>query len=254
YAYFARATQWWKRNCRPVAPAGIHPSAVVHESAIVDASATIGPLCVVEEGATIGAHTVLKSRVTIGENCHVGARCLLHSGVVLGADGFGFAPENGAWVKIEQLGGVRIGDDVEIGANTCIDRGALDDTVIEDGVKLDNLIQIGHNVHVGRHTAMAGCVGVAGSARIGAHCTVGGGAIVLGHLQLADRVHISAATVVTRSLTQSGVYTGMFPVDENAKWEKNAATLKQLHSMRDRIKALERQLQQSADQGHNGTQ
>jgi len=184
----------------------------------------------------------------------VGARCLLHSGVVLGADGFGFAPENGAWVKIEQLGGVRIGDDVEIGANTCIDRGALDDTVIEDGVKLDNLIQIGHNVHVGKHTAMAGCVGVAGSARIGAHCTVGGGAIVLGHLQLADRVHISAATVVTRSLTQSGVYTGMFPVDENAKWEKNAATLKQLHSMRDRIKALERQLQQSADQGHNGTQ
>lgn len=254
YAYFARATQWWKRNCRSVVPAGVHPSAVVHESAIVDASATIGPLCVVEEGATIGAHTVLKSRVTIGENCHVGARCLLHSGVVLGADGFGFAPENGAWVKIEQLGGVRIGDDVEIGANTCIDRGALDDTVIEDGVKLDNLIQIGHNVHVGRHTAMAGCVGVAGSARIGAHCTVGGGAIVLGHLQLADRVHISAATVVTRSLTQSGVYTGMFPVDENAKWEKNAATLKQLHSMRDRIKALERQLQQSADQGHNGTQ
>ncbi|MBB1652888.1 MULTISPECIES: UDP-3-O-(3-hydroxymyristoyl)glucosamine N-acyltransferase [Delftia] len=254
YAYFARATQWWKRNCRSVAPAGIHPSAVVHESAIVDVSATIGPLCVVEEGATIGAHTVLKSRVTIGENCHVGARCLLHSGVVLGADGFGFAPENGAWVKIEQLGGVRIGDDVEIGANTCIDRGALDDTVIEDGVKLDNLIQIGHNVHVGRHTAMAGCVGVAGSARIGAHCTVGGGAIVLGHLRLADGVHISAATVVTRSLTQSGVYTGMFPVDENAKWEKNAATLKQLHSMRDRIKALERQLQQSADQGHNGTQ
>ena len=254
YAYFARATQWWKRHCHPVAPAGIHPSAVVHESARIDPSATIGPLCVVEAGASIGAQTVLKSRVTVGENCHVGARCLLHPGVVIGADGFGFAPENGAWVKIEQLGGVRVGDDVEIGANTCIDRGALDDTVIEEGVKLDNLIQIGHNVHVGRHTAMAGCVGVAGSARIGAHCTVGGGAIVLGHLHLADRVHISAATVVTRSLTQSGVYTGMFPVDENAKWEKNAATLKQLHSMRERIKALERQLQQSADQGHNGTQ
>jgi UDP-3-O-[3-hydroxymyristoyl] glucosamine N-acyltransferase len=254
YAYFARATQWWKRHCRAPEAVGIHPSAIVHASARIDPSASIGPLCVVEAGASVGAHTVLKPRVTIGENCHVGARCLLHSGVVLGADGFGFAPENGAWVKIEQLGGVRVGDDVEIGANTCIDRGALDDTVIEDGVKLDNLIQIGHNVHVGRHTAMAGCVGVAGSARIGAHCTVGGGAIVLGHLQLADGVHISAATVVTRSLTQSGVYTGMFPVDENAKWEKNAATLKQLHSMRDRIKALEKQLQQSADHGHNGTQ
>jgi UDP-3-O-[3-hydroxymyristoyl] glucosamine N-acyltransferase len=171
----------------------------------------------------------------------IGARCIVHSGAVIGADGFGFAPTpDGHWEKIAQLGGVRIGDDVEIGANSCIDRGALDDTVLGDGVKLDNLVQIGHNVIVGAHTAMAGCVGVAGSARIGAHCTLGGGAIVLGHLELADRVHISAATVVTRSILKPGTYSGVFPFDDNAAWEKNAATLRQLHALRDRVRALER--------------
>ncbi len=242
YAYFARATQLWRQAQGRGPVPGVHPSAVVHPEALVDASAIIGPLCVVERGARIGAGTWLKSRVTVGEDCQVGARCILHSGVVVGADGFGFAPEDGAWVKIEQLGAVRIGDDVELGANTCVDRGALDDTVIEDGVKLDNLVQIGHNVHVGRHAAMAGCAGVAGSARIGAHCTVGGGGIVLGHLTLADHVHVSAATTVTRSISQPGLYTGMFPADENAKWEKNAATLKQLHALRERIKALEQAL------------
>jgi UDP-3-O-[3-hydroxymyristoyl] glucosamine N-acyltransferase len=242
YVYFARATQLWRQHTAPAAQGGIHPTAVVDPAAYVDATATVGPLCVVERGAHIGPGTVLKSRVTVGEGCHVGARCILHSGVVIGADGFGFAPDGGQWVKIEQLGAVRIGDDVEIGANTCIDRGALLDTVIEDGVKLDNLIQVGHNVRIGKHSAMAGCVGIAGSATIGAHCTVGGGAIVLGHLELADNVHISAATVVTRSLTQPGQYTGMFPIDDNARWEKNAATLKQLHSLRERIKALEQAL------------
>jgi UDP-3-O-[3-hydroxymyristoyl] glucosamine N-acyltransferase len=215
---------------------------VVDPQAVVHPTASIGPLCVVERGARVGAHTVLKSRVTLGEDCVVGARCILHAGVVIGADGFGFAPNAGAWEKIEQLGAVRIGNDVEIGANTCIDRGALADTVLEDGVKLDNLVQIGHNVHVGAHTAMAGCVGVAGSATIGAHCTVGGGAIVLGHLSLADHVNISAATVVTRTISEPGHYTGMFPIDDNARWEKNAATLKQLHSLRERIKALEQAL------------
>lgn len=249
YVYFARATQLWKQLHERAPLSGVHPSAVVDPQAQIDPTAYVGPLCVVERGARIGAHTVLKSRVTVGENCVVGARCLLHAGVVLGSDGFGFAPERGTWAKIEQLGAVRIGDDVEIGANTCVDRGALDDTVIENGVKLDNLVQIGHNVHVGQHVAMAGCVGVAGSARIGAHCTVGGGAIVLGHLQLAENVHISAATVVTRSLNKPGVYTGMFPVDENNKWEKNAATLKQLHSLRERIKALEQQQPQGSKIG-----
>lgn len=243
YVYFARATQLWRRRHAPPGVPGIHPSAVVHAEALVHATAVIGPLCVIERGARIGAGTVLKSRVTVGEDCHIGERCIVHAGVVIGADGFGFAPEGGVWVKIEQLGAVRIGDDVEIGANTCIDRGALQDTVIEDGVKLDNLVQIGHNVHIGRHSAMAGCVGVAGSATIGAHCTVGGGGIVLGHLTLADHVHVSASTTVTRSLTRSGQYTGMFPIDDNARWEKNAATLKQLHSLRERIKALESLLQ-----------
>ena len=243
YVYFARATQWWKRQHVPAVQPGVHPSAVVHPDAVVDASACIGPQCVVERGAHIGAHTWLKSRVTVGEDCHIGARCIVHAGAVIGADGFGFAPEKGAWVKIEQLGAVRIGDDVEIGANTCIDRGALGDTVIEDGVKLDNLVQVGHNVHIGRHSAMAGCVGIAGSARIGAHCSVGGGGIVLGHLTLADHVHVSAATTVTRSIHQPGLYTGMFPIDDNARWEKNAATVKQLHSLRERIKALEGLLQ-----------
>ena len=239
YLYFARLTQLWKRSHHKLAGPRIHPSAVIDPDALIADDAVIGPLCVVERGAEVGAATVLKSRVTIGEDCKIGARCLLHSGVVIGADGFGFAPVQGRWEKIEQLGAVRIGNDVEIGANTCIDRGALEDTVIEDGVKLDNLIQIGHNVHVGQHTAMAGCVGVAGSARIGAHCTVGGGAVVLGHLSLADHVHISAASVVTRSISQPGNYTGMFPLDSNANWEKNAASLKQLSRLRDRIKALE---------------
>ena len=189
----------------------------------------------------MGAFSQLKSRVTLGEACEIGERCIVHSGVVIGADGFGFALHQGVWEKIEQLGAVKIGNDVEIGANTCIDRGALQDTLIEDGVKLDNLIQIGHNVHIGKHTAMAGCVGVAGSARIGAHCTLGGGAIVLGHLTLADGVHISAASVVTRSISQAGNYTGLFPIDDNATWEKNAASLKQLHKLRDRIKFMEAQ-------------
>lgn len=242
YVFFARATQLWKQRSSPAPLGGIHPSAVVHPGAVVDASAVVGALCVVETGARIGAHTVLHARVTLGHDCQLGQRCIVHSGVVIGADGFGFASDKGTWVKIEQLGAVRIGDDVEIGANSCIDRGALDDTVIGDGVKIDNLVQIGHNVTIGAHSALAGCVGVAGSAHIGERCTFGGGAIVLGHLSVADDVHVSAATVVTHSLKKPAHYTGMFPIDENARWEKNAATLKQLHRLRDRIKALEERL------------
>jgi UDP-3-O-[3-hydroxymyristoyl] glucosamine N-acyltransferase len=240
YLYFARATQLWKRRSAPAADAAIHPSAVVDPDAVVDPTARIGPLCVVERGARIGPGTVLKSRVSVGEHCVIGARCILHPGVVIGADGFGFAPNQGAWEKIEQLGAVRIGDDVEIGANTCIDRGALADTVIEDGVKLDNLIQVGHNVRIGRHTAIAGCAGIAGSATIGAHCTIGGSAGILGHLTIADHVHISSFSLVTRSISKPGHYTGVFPLDDNAAWEKNAASLKQLHTLRERIRALEK--------------
>nr|WP_236589451.1 UDP-3-O-(3-hydroxymyristoyl)glucosamine N-acyltransferase [Ramlibacter aurantiacus] len=241
YLYFARVTQLWKRKVLGLGMVpGVHPSAVVHPDAVVDPTAAIGPLCVVERGARIGAGTELKSRVTVSERCVIGERCILHPGVVIGADGFGLAPHEGAWEKIEQLGAVRIGNDVEIGANTCIDRGALADTVIEDGVKLDNLIQIGHNVRIGRHTALAGCAGVAGSTTIGAHCTIGGRAGLVGHISIADHVHISAATVVTRSITKPGHYTGVFPLDDHAAWEKNAATLKQLHALRDRLKALEK--------------
>jgi UDP-3-O-[3-hydroxymyristoyl] glucosamine N-acyltransferase len=257
YLAYARLSQWWATRTRAQPEPGVHPSAVVEPGARIHASAHIGPLCHigaqarVEEGAVvgprsvvgemahIGAGTRLAAGVTVLAGCRIGRRGLLHPGVVIGADGFGFAPHEGAWVKIEQLGAVRIGDDVEIGANTCIDRGALEDTVIEDGVKLDNLIQIGHNVQVGAGSAMAGCVGVAGSAIIGKRCTVGGGAIVLGHLTLVDDVHISAATVVTRSILRPGQYSGVFPFDDNASWEKNAATLRQLHQMRERLRRLE---------------
>ena len=258
YLYYARLTQWWARRRRAPDVPGIHASALIDASARVAASASLGPFVVVEagasigEGALIGAHCVigaharvgdgtrLAPHVTLGERCRIGARGIVHAGVVIGADGFGFAPDGGRWEKIEQLGAVVIGDDVEIGANCCIDRGALDDTVIEDGVKLDNLIQVGHNVRIGAHSALAGCVGIAGSATIGRHCSIGGGAIILGHLQLADEVQVSAATVITRSIGSPGLYSGVFPFDDNAAWEKNAATLRQLHALRDRLRRLEK--------------
>ena len=240
YLYFAQVTQLWRRTQQAGPMPGVHPSAIVDPSALIDPTATVGPLCVVESGVRIGAYSVLKARVVVAQDCTIGKRCLIHPGVVIGADGFGFAANAGAWEKIEQLGAVRIGDDVEIGANTCIDRGALSDTVIGDGVKLDNLIQIGHNVRIGSHTAIAACVGVAGSATVGAHCTIGGAAVVLGHLTVADHVHISAASVVTRSLGKPGQYTGIFPIDDNAQWEKNAAAVKRLHQLRARLVALEK--------------
>ena len=260
YLYYARLTQWWAARTRPALQPGVHVGALVDPTAQVSPSALIGPFVVIEAGvsiadgvqigahsfvgagARIGAGTRFAPRVTFGAGCSIGARGIVHSGAVIGADGFGFAPTEGRWEKIEQLGAVRIGDDVEIGANTCIDRGALDDTVIEDGVKLDNQIQIGHNVRIGAHSALAGCVGVAGSAVIGKHCTIGGAGMVVGHLELADHVHISAGSMVMRSIRKPGVYTGIFPIDENASWEKNAATLRQLHSMRDRLRALEKSL------------
>jgi UDP-3-O-[3-hydroxymyristoyl] glucosamine N-acyltransferase len=258
YLYFARLTQWWAARMRPAAVPGVHPSAIVSPEARLGRGVEIGPLAVVEAGAVLGDHvrigahcvverdaavgegTRLAPRVVFGHGCRIGARGIVHSGVVIGADGFGFAPSKDGYVKIEQLGAVTIGDDVEIGANTCIDRGALSDTVIEDGVKLDNLIQIAHNVHIGRNTAMAGCAAVAGSTRIGANCTIGGAANIIGHLTLVDGVHISAATTVTRSISEPGVYSGPHPFEENSSWQKNAATLRQLHTLRDRVRALEK--------------
>ena len=262
YHYFALITQLWKRKHFPAPAPRIHPSALIDPLAILGPNVSIGAFvciaagaivgegariaehCVIGANAVIGAGSRLSARVTVADACRIGERCIIHPGAVIGADGFGFAPHDGQWIKIEQLGAVQIGNDVEIGANTCVDRGALQDTVIEDGVKLDNLVQIGHNVRVGKHSAMAGCAGVAGSATIGAHCTVGGGAIVLGHLSLADGVHVSAASIVTRSLLKPGHYTGLFPIDDNAAWEKNAATLKQLHALRERIKQTEKSLLQ----------
>jgi UDP-3-O-[3-hydroxymyristoyl] glucosamine N-acyltransferase len=251
YLYYARLSQFWRSLGSPGGerfPAGVHPSAVVHPQAQVHASAHVGPLCVVEAGAQIGAHSVLRSGVWLGQDCVLGERCLIQPGAVIGGDGFGFAAVQGRWEKIEQLGRVVIGNDVEVGANTCIDRGALDDTVIADGVKLDNQIQIGHNTRIGAHTAMAGCVGVAGSADIGAHCTVGGAGMILGHLSIADHVHVSAASVVSRSIARPGQYTGFFPLSDNASWEKNAANVRQLSQLRARVRALERsQAPQASD-------
>jgi len=258
YLYFARLTQWWAARGRSGSVASIHPSAFVDPSAqlgegvsigpfavieagvVIGAGAAIGPHCVVERAASVGAGTRLAPHVTVCHGCSIGARCIIHSGAVIGADGFGFAPNQGQWEKIEQLGAAVIGNDVEIGAQTCIDRGALGNTVIEDGVKLDNLIQIAHNVHIGAHTAMAACSGVAGSTRIGKHCMIGGSANIVGHITIADHVFVSACTFVSRSISKPGQYTGVFPMDENANWEKNAATLRQLHAMRDRLRALEK--------------
>jgi UDP-3-O-[3-hydroxymyristoyl] glucosamine N-acyltransferase len=242
YLYFARVTQLWKRTHARTGEPDIHPSAVVHPDAQVAPGARIGALSVVERGAKIGAGTVLKARVVVSEDCVIGERCILHSGVVIGADGFGFAPDRGGWEKIEQLGAVRIGNDVEIGANTCIDRGALADTVIEDGVKLDNLVQVAHNVRIGRNTAVAACTGIAGSAVIGANCTIGGAARIQGHISIADGTFVSTGTFISRTIQKPGMYTGVFPMDDNASWEKNAATLKQLYTLRERIKALEKKI------------
>lgn len=244
YVYFAQLTQFWKRQHTPNQLGSIHPSAVVDNSAAIDKTAVIGPLCVVGAHAEVGAHTVLKSRVTVGDRCMVGENCILHPGVVIGADGFGFAPqktEQGlAWVKIEQLGAVKIGNDVEIGANTCVDRGALHDTVIEEGVKLDNLIQIGHNVRIGKHTVIAAATAIAGSTEIGAYCMIGGCVSIAGHLSIASRTEISGASVVTHSVLKAGTYAGLFPLDDSVSWAKNAAALKQLSSLRDRLRSLEK--------------
>ncbi|MCW5611466.1 MAG: UDP-3-O-(3-hydroxymyristoyl)glucosamine N-acyltransferase [Rubrivivax sp.] len=264
YLAFARLTQWWAARTRRAPEPGVDARAVVEEGALIDpqasvgalahvargariaAGAVVGPLCQVGEGAVVGEGTVLKGRVTLADGCRIGARGLVHAGAVIGADGFGFAPvrgegaEGGRWEKIAQLGAVVIGDDVEIGANTCIDRGALADTLVDDGVKIDNLVQVGHNVSIGAHTAIAGNVGIAGSAQIGRHCSIGGAACILGHLRIVDHVQITVATVVTRSILKPGLYSGAFPFDDNAAWEKNAATLRQLHALRERLRALER--------------
>jgi UDP-3-O-[3-hydroxymyristoyl] glucosamine N-acyltransferase len=239
-------------------PQGIHPTASVDATAQVADSAWIGPHSTVEAEAVIGARvfvgpncvvgqrsiletdTFLVAQVTICHNIQIGQRVLVHPGAVLGSDGFGLANDGQRWIKIPQLGGLKIGDDVEIGANTTIDRGALEDTVIAEGVKLDNQIQVGHNVRIGAHTVVAGCVGIAGSVIIGRHCRLGGGVGIAGHLQIADHVHISGMSLVTKSLTQAGYYSSGLRVETNRRWNKIGARLRQLDDLARRLIALEK--------------
>ncbi|MDO9024362.1 UDP-3-O-(3-hydroxymyristoyl)glucosamine N-acyltransferase [Zwartia sp.] len=263
YLLYARISQWFDWARQPALEPSIHPTAIVDASAEISPSVSVGPHvvigarckvgamtqlgagCVLGDDVEIGASSILYPRVCIYYGVKVGDRAILHSGVVLGADGFGFAPDpslsKGAWGKIPQLGTVLIGNDVELGANTTIDRGALDNTIVEDGVKIDNHVMIGHNCKIGTHTAIAACVGIAGSTTIGARCTVGGMAGISGHLNIGDDVHISGGTGVIASISEPGRYTGVYPFAEHKEWQRNAAVISQLSSMRKRIRALERE-------------
>ncbi|MCG5500070.1 UDP-3-O-(3-hydroxymyristoyl)glucosamine N-acyltransferase [Ectothiorhodospira lacustris] len=243
----------------PVPASGIHDSAVVSPEAWIHPSASVGPQCVVAAGVRLGAHVVLGPGCIIGEDAHIGEgtrmlarvtvgagvcigrRGLLHPGAVVGSEGFGFAKDGEAWIRVPQVGTVIIGDDVEVGANTTIDRGALEDTVIEDGVKLDNLIQVAHNVHIGAHTALAGCVGIAGSARIGKHCSIGGGVGIAGHLEIADGVTVTGMTLVSRSIPEPGVYSSGVPFSPAREWNRSLAHLRRLDTLSRRVKSLEEQ-------------
>ena len=247
-----------------VATPCIAASAVIDPGASVAPDASVGHHCVVEAGASVGAGTSLgagsylgrdssigprgriAARVVVCQGVHIGARAIIHPGVVVGADGFGIANDDGVWVKIPQFGGVRIGDDVEIGANTTIDRGALGDTVIENGVKLDNLIQIGHNVHVGAHTAIAACVAVGGSAHIGRRCRIHGAVSIAGHLEIADDVHLTATSAVPNTIREAGVYSSGMPIQENRVWRRNITRLRHLDDLARRLRAVERKLDDRA--------
>ena len=244
---------------------GIHPSAVVAESANIHAEASIGPNCVIEEGvnigravrlgpgcivrkqSTIGDNTELVAGVIINHQCQIGANVLLHPGVVIGADGFGQAYDEGQWLKVPQIGRVIIEDDVEVGANTTIDRGAIEDTVIGKGVKLDNLIQVAHNVHIGEHTVIASCTAIAGSTKIGKHCTIGGCVGIVGHLDITDNVFITGMSMITKSITKPGSYSSGLPAEETAVWHKNIVRFRQLDKFTGRLKLVERQLEEKKD-------
>lgn len=262
YAYFAKVSALL--NPMPQAKLGVHPSAIVSDSARIDETASIEATAVIGEGVSIGAHSVIGAGCCIGANvvigshvrlyprvvvyhdCVIGNNLIAHSGVVIGGDGFGIAMDAGRWIKIPQIGRVVIGNDVEIGANTTIDRGALDDTVIEDGVKLDNQIQIAHNVRIGAHTAIAGCVGIAGSTTIGKYCLIGGSAGILGHLQIADRVEISAFSLIGKSIREAGSYTAIFPFSKTEEWRANAVHLRHLDELVKRVKTLEKTIGKDA--------
>jgi UDP-3-O-[3-hydroxymyristoyl] glucosamine N-acyltransferase len=260
YAYFARVSAL----LNPLAETkpGIHPAAVIEVGAKIDATASIAATAVIAEGAIIGPHNVIGEGCYIGKNvvigCHarlhprvvvyhdcvIGDNLIAHSGVVIGGDGFGMAMDEGRWINIPQIGRVVIGNDVEIGANTTIDRGALDDTVIEDGVKLDNQIQVGHNVRIGAHTAIAGCVGIAGSTSIGRYCLIGGSAGILGHLQIADHVEIAAFTLVGKSIREAGAYAGIFPFSKTDDWRRNSVHLRHLDELAHKVKSLQQEIEE----------
>lgn len=258
YAYFARVAALFQPS-QSSAP-GIHSTAVVAMDSLVANSAVIGALVTIGAGAKIGERTLIYPHVHIGDTvaigsdcivypntviyhgCEIGDRVIVHAGAIIGADGFGFAFDAGRWIKVPQLGRVRIEHDVEIGANTTIDRGAIDDTVIETGVKLDNQIQIGHNVRVGAHTAIAGCAAVAGSTSIGRHCKIGGGVGIVGHVDICDGVTITARTLVTKSIRQAGVYSGGLPHMGNREWLKTTAHIKRLEQLTNRIAQLENEI------------
>lgn len=220
----------------------IGPNVVIGNDVTIAEGCYIGPGCTLSDGVSIGRDSHLHSNITVYKDCIIGERALIHAAVVIGADGFGIAQDQGEWVKVPQLGRVVIGDDVEIGASTTVDRGAIDDTVIGNGVKLDNQIQIGHNVRLGDHTAIAGCVGVAGSAVIGQRCTIGAMTLVLGHLELVDDVHITAQSLVTKSINTPGVYSSGTPLQHNAAWKRNFTRFGQLDDMARRLKKIERQV------------
>lgn len=256
YLAYARISHLF--DPKPKAAAGVHSTAVVAADAFVDPAASVGAYAVIESGAriaagvTIGAHCFIGARSVIGEggwlaprvtlyhDVRIGQRVVIQSGAVLGGEGFGFANEKGVWQKIAQIGGVTIGDDVEIGVNTAIDRGAMDDTRIGNGVKLDNQIQIAHNVQIGDHTAMAACVGISGSAKIGKHCMLAGGVGLVGHIEICDGVFVTGMTMVTRSITEPGSYSSGTAMQPAAEWRKSAARMRHLDDMARRLQHLEK--------------
>ncbi len=258
YVAYAKVTQWLYPS--PVHEGGIHPSAVVAASARIDAQAWVGancvvgeraeigaraqlgPGCVVGDDARVGADTRLHANVTIYHACEIGQRVIIHSGAVIGSDGFGFANEKGRWVKIMQIGRVLIGDDVEIGANVALDRGALEDTVIEEGAKLDNLVHLAHNVHIGAHSALAAQVGFAGSTHVGRHCAFGGQAGIVGHIEICDNAVILGKTSVTKSIDKSDTYSSVIPAMPHNEWNKTLVRLRRLEQLEQRVKQLEQQL------------
>lgn len=258
YLAYAQLSHQFDR--KPQSRPGIHPTAVIAESASIDVTASVGPGVVIEAHTVIGARVTLGAQCFVGERSHIGAdswlaprvtlyhdvhmgeRAVIQSGAVIGGEGFGFANQGGKWQKIAQIGGVLIGDDVEIGANTTIDRGALSNTVIGNGVKLDNQIQIAHNVRIGEHTAMAACVGISGSTRIGKHCMIAGGVGMVGHIEICDNVFVSGMTMVTRSITEPGAYSSGTAMQTAGEWKKSAARFRQLDTLAKRVQQLEKQL------------